>query len=1049
MTRTTKLLLAFMLALPLVFATQADAGTKGKISGTIIDKNTGKPLMGVNVMIRGTMLGAASNLNGQYTILQVPPGIYDVTASMIGYSKIIISKVRVRIDQTSRINFELEVEVVQGETITVIAERKLVKKDVATSVTSFSGEEIKDMPMTSVSDVVGLQAGVDEDLSIRGGSSGEALFQIDGMTMRDARTNQPISGIALSAVQEVSVERGGFNAEYGQVRSGIVNVVTREGDKDSYHGTLTLKASPAIQKHFGMSPYDANSMWMRPYLDNDVCWTGTQNSSWDFYTTRQYPTFEGWNRISESTFTDNIKGNELSPAALQRLFKYQHRKQPVLDKPDYNIDAGFGGPVPLIGRKLGNLRFFTSFRNEKEMYIFPLTRDDYYNYDWSLQLTSDISESIKLKFFSTVGKSYNIAMNGTEQANSTHYIRSPYSVVAAMNQNLQIPGRIFGTGYYSLADVSHKTFSLKLTHMLSINTFYEASIDHISRTYFTRPAATRDTSASYELFDGYFVNEAPFGFSSMPFTSIGDGMVMGGHTSTARDKSKISSTTFKLDLTSQLNFNNLIKSGFEFVYNDLDLDYGVVNLFFPESNTYTNIKETPYRGAFYVQNKLETKGFILNAGLRLDISNSNTSWVDVSAYNKDFFSGLYNDAMDIKKKKSNMEITLSPRMSLSHPITENSKLFFNYGHFKQLPSYEQIFLLSRGATNRLMRFGNPNLALAKTISYELGFDQTMFDEYLIQIAAFYHDIKDQTSTTRYFGNDGTVGYRAMNNNNYEDIRGFEITLRKSTGNWWTGFANYTYRVSSSGNFGIPVRYESPSEQKRWERENPEVNYQSRPIPQPYARISLNMFTPDDFGPELMGFHPLGSLKANLIGEWSSGYWGTWNPQSRPGIESNIHFTDYYNFVLSFHKTFNMKPVNMTVFVEINNLLNTRRLNTENFYDYNDYQDYFNSLHLPKDKAYTNITGDDRPGDYRKQGVDYQPIEQIGHMPDGFTGNRSAIYYISSTGIYMEQIDGIWTEVSRSRMNKIIDDKAYIDMPNMTSFNFLSPRQIFIGIRTSF
>ena len=79
------------------------------------------------------------------------------------------------------------------------------------------------------------------------------LFQMDGVTLRDPRNNQPITGVALSAVQEVSVERGGFNAEYGQVRAGIVNVVTKEGASSAYHGNIIAKVSPPTQKYYDIS----------------------------------------------------------------------------------------------------------------------------------------------------------------------------------------------------------------------------------------------------------------------------------------------------------------------------------------------------------------------------------------------------------------------------------------------------------------------------------------------------------------------------------------------------------------------------------------------------------------------------------------------------------------------------------------------------------------------------------------------------------------------------------------------------------------------------
>jgi len=360
MSRPFKILLITLMLISLFITDFVMAGITGKISGRVVDRNTGEPLAGANIIIEGTNMGAASNLNGEYTILRVPPGIYTVTAIYIGYAKLSVDKVRVRIDQTSNINFSLTLAAVKGEHVTVQAERKVVKKDVTTSVSVISGNDVKQLPMDNVENIIGLQAGVEEGLSIRGGGADQALFQINGITMRDPRNNLPITGVALSAIQEVSVERGGFNAEYGQVRSGIINVVTKEGGR-TYEGTITLKAAPPAKKYFGISPYDPNSMWLRPYLDDAVCWTGTQNGAWDKYQQRQYPKFDGWNAISRQLFEDSDPTNDLTPIAAQRLFKWQHRKQEINDQPDYNIDAGFGGPVPVIGKNLGIFVFTHHF----------------------------------------------------------------------------------------------------------------------------------------------------------------------------------------------------------------------------------------------------------------------------------------------------------------------------------------------------------------------------------------------------------------------------------------------------------------------------------------------------------------------------------------------------------------------------------------------------------------------------------------------------------------------------------------------------------------
>lgn len=1036
-------LLFSMMLLPGAFA-----GTTGKIAGKVIDKSTGDPLPGANILIVGTTIGAAANLDGNFTILHVPPGTYTIRVTMMGYAKTNVSDVRVRIDQTTKVNFELQPEAIAGEAVTVVAERKIVKEDVATSVAAVSDAEIGALPLNSVNEIVGLQAGVEDGMVIRGGGADEVLFQVDGVTLRDARNNQPITGIALSAIKEISIERGGFNAEYGQVRSGIVNVVTKEGSKDNYSGTVSFKYAPPAPKYFGISPYDPKSMFLRPYLDDAVCWTGTESGAWDYYTQRQYPQFDGWNKISERLMTDDDPSNDLTPAAAQRLFKWQHRKQPVTNQPDYNIDAGLGGPVPYIGRKLGNLRFFTSYRRERQMLLIPLTRDDFVDQDWTLHLTSDISSAMKLKISTMMGGSSNIAVNGTEQTNSTDYIRTPWQIANNISNRSQLPARIFSDSYYSLADIRYRSFSAELTHMLSPSTFYEASIEYVARRYNTRPTDLRDSTKNFEIFPGYLVDEAPFGWSPSPDVAIGDGMFFGGHTSTTRDFSRVSSTTFKFDLTSQVNFSNLVKTGAEFSYTNLDLDYGVVNLVFPESNNYVKMHKYPVRGALYIQDKLETRGFIVNAGLRLDYHNANTNWVNLVPFDKSFFSSKYDPENSYKSEKAKPEISLSPRLGISHPITENSKLFFNYGHFKQLPSYEQMFRLSRGSSQQIKNIGDPNLLMEKTVSYELGYDHAIFDKFLIQLAAFYHDVSDQQLFTTYISADATINYQKANNNSYEDIRGFELTFKKPRGKWWTGFANYTYQVNTSGFFGSDRIYEDPSLQKQWERDT-RRRYQFRPIPRPYARASISFYTPKNTGMEFMGFYPLGDWHLNFISDWRAGYWVTWNPRQIPGISQNVKAKDWYNVIMRFTKNFTFHKMEFTFFIDVNNLFNTRHLSMASFYDANDYIDYFSSLHLPASRSYNNIVGNDKVGDYRKEGTPYQPIVVLGNLNDITEPQSSLIYYDRSGQKYMKYINNRWSEVESSKMQKILDDKAYIDMPNITSFNFLDPRNIFFGIRTSF
>jgi len=1059
--------MAMILFILLVTALPLWGGTTGKIAGTVIEAETGDPLPGANVMIAGTTLGAATDLDGRFSILHVPPGQYDVSVSVIGYTKNTVTDVRVRIDQTARVDFSLEMETLEGEAVTIVAERNIIKNDVATSVVAVTTDQVKELPVSSVSSVVELQAGIEAGMRIRGAGAEESLVLMDGVTLRDPRSNQPITSIALSSIKEISIERGGFNAEYGQVRSGIVNVVTQEGSRSAYHGNLEFKYGPPHKKHLGISPFDINSNWLRPYFDDDVCWTGTRGedfedlnsnqywdegepftdsngdgewTGWDKYTQRQYPEFIGWNQISEDLLSDDDPTNDVSAYGAQQIFKWETRKQPAYDQPDYDVDVGFGGPIPLISDKFGDLRFFTTYRKHREMLLVPLSRDDYVDWDWSLKLISDINPSMKLTFSSLIGKRYTMQQNW-----SYFYIRWP-NEVAGQASSLST---LFGTGMFSVVDIGHKNFAVKLTHLLSPETFYEITAEHFIRDYWGRPPGDRDKTTLTEVVDGYYVDEAPFGYDNDDALGI-SGMVFGGFTCKRRDNTKVSATTLKADLTSQLDFNNLVKAGVEFVYNRLDFDYGeIANYSRDRYEQHIDYVAEPLRAAFYIQDKLETKGFIMNAGLRLDYSNSNTEWWDVDPYDNTFFSAKYNEDDEYAMTKSEAQWQLSPRLGISHPITENSKLFFNYGHFKQMPSYETLFQTARAADGRMYTFGDPNLTLAKTISYELGYDHALFNDYLIQIAAFYHDIFDKQDQTRYTAISGIV-YQRTTSNDYEDIRGVELTLRKMTGRWWTFFGNYTYQVTTRGHFGRDQIYENPSEQKRYDEATVNL-YQERPSPNPYARFNLSLTTPMDYGPKLANINILGGYSMNVLFTWRAGGYRTYNPLNASGIRNNVQDTDYFNTVLRFGKTFQFNKLRIQAFVDINNLFNYKRMSLANFGGKNDDGVlYWQSLHLPESDAYDNIPGDDRYGSYRKEGVDYQPMEGRGIINyDTFVGESGVIYYDKSNQKYVEYVEEAWVEVEQGRLDRILEDKAYIDMPNQDSFTFLSPRQIFIGLRVSF
>ncbi|HRP92601.1 MAG TPA: carboxypeptidase-like regulatory domain-containing protein, partial [Ignavibacteriaceae bacterium] len=244
-----KLFLLFLFIPFFVFA-----GTTGKLSGTIKDKQTGEPLIGANIIIEGTNFGAATNVNGEFVILNIPPGRYNVKFSFIGYETTLMQDVSITVDQTTLLNIELNSQAYQVDEIVVTARTPLIQKDVTSSISVITREEIDALPVSTFTELLSLQAGVTgsgSNLHIRGGRSNEVAYMIDGTIVVDPLLGGLATDINNDAIQEMSLLSGTFNAEYGNALSGVVNIVTRDG-ADKFSGKLEARTS-----EFGVERYSA------------------------------------------------------------------------------------------------------------------------------------------------------------------------------------------------------------------------------------------------------------------------------------------------------------------------------------------------------------------------------------------------------------------------------------------------------------------------------------------------------------------------------------------------------------------------------------------------------------------------------------------------------------------------------------------------------------------------------------------------------------------------------------------------------------------------
>jgi len=219
--------------------------TTGKISGQILDAGSNEPLIAANVLVEGTNLGAATDVDGYYYIINVKPGTYKLIVDMIGYKRLALENVRVSVNRTTAIDATLEQTVIQGETVIVEVDALSTKKDQTSTIKNISSDQMEKLPIEDLGAVVGMQAGVVEG-RFRGGRSTEVTYMIDGIQVDEVFGGSSSTiQVEPEVVQDLEVITGTFNAEYGNAMSGVVNAITKDGS-NNFGGSFSTGFSEYI-----------------------------------------------------------------------------------------------------------------------------------------------------------------------------------------------------------------------------------------------------------------------------------------------------------------------------------------------------------------------------------------------------------------------------------------------------------------------------------------------------------------------------------------------------------------------------------------------------------------------------------------------------------------------------------------------------------------------------------------------------------------------------------------------------------------------------------
>lgn len=1037
-----KLFLVFGFLFAFVFA-----GNTGKIVGRVVDAETGEPLVGVNVLVEGTTLGAATDANGEYFIINVPPGTYRVKAMMIGYGTVIKDGVRVIIDHTTQVDFDLSREVIKGEVVVVEAKKEIIKKDQAGSAVATGIEDISGTPLVrSIEEYASLQAGV-RGWSVRGGDVSETKVFVDGLTLVDNFTSQPVAVPNLSTLKEFVILKGGFNAEYGNVRSGIVNVVTKDPSFDGYHGDITFEIQPPHREHYGCSALSHKCYYLRPFLDtgDSLCWYGTNILPEE--ERKSYPEFEGWIAFSEKLLSDDDPNNDMTPEEARDLFLWLYRAggaDDLLDKypnnysgpsrearyshkPNLLIDASIDGPL----RILKNTAFLLSFRSDHQMWAlpsYPLGRDAFESFQVQGKIKHKFSPKLdftleglynKISSISNEGRwgvqghvaPSNPLIGGRAIFNRSinpgyNYIYMPYA-----NVPFDRKVRMIGIGIDRILS-SRMFYKLRLSYLrindyspgrylyhygdtknpLDVNDFLPDSIVHdISRDVGVH---IRDTSAVI-WFGSVGVDEAPYGIPPKdqyyPLASLIYNQpygLYGTHATAPFNFSKRYNLNLKFDLTYQINMHHQVKTGITVNYDRFNSFYGFLAYPGHESNELIYWTADPFSVGAYIQDKIEFKGMNANVGIRFDYFNPNAYSYTLEPYSKYFMEvNKYRLTEEAPKKKAKQQLFINPRLGVSHPIGENLKLYFNYGIFSQIPRTDMLYTINYGMARGIQFMGNPELKMPKTIAYEIGVEQSLFNMFLVHVSGYYKDVTNEYTNVSYENYDGTVNYVTVSNNTYRDIRGFELKVEKRWGKWITGWVNYDYRVETRGRIGRRAYYEDIRRQQIEGMQDP---FQEKPLPRPRMNAFVQLSVPLDWGPAVFGSHIFGGFSISLVHTREAGNYFTWDPLQTYDYYMNVQEKDWVNWNARISKNVALNKFKMVFYVDVRNLFNTKHMSWLGFSDQGDFEAYMKSLHLPmyNDKRYKEagyVGGNDRFGEYGKDYIDMPNIKFLTFLyPRTFT-----------------------------------------------------------------
>jgi len=731
----------------IIGSTSLQAGTKGKVSGTVIDE-FGETLVGVQVFIEGTTKGTVTDENGKYSIINLDPGTYTVVFRYIGFATVKVEKVQVIVDKTTTVDATLVEEAIEGQEIIVTAERPIVEKDRTTTTSYVTAEQLENLPLVSLSEAINQQAGI-VDGHFRGGRQGEVSYLVNGVPINNAFNNSASFDVEQNMVSSLEVISGVFNAEYGQALSGVVNIVTK-GVSPSWSGSFLGYA--------GRIASNREVEFVTRNTDQTIFLSANDFSNQKFTYSEAAPT------IGDQDYQVSLGGpiikNKLSIQSTLRFVKYDGH---------------------LIGRDL--------FRPSDVQ--SPNIRSGANPNSWLIQASGDGE-------FESLNRQERLSLNSSFVYEINSRLKLDYNLFYQFGD-----GKNYNHGYkYNPAGINPYYFSNQ-THIVGLRyTMGDNAFANLSYSYLDDQSESYlydDVSAQGDLDERYVQPSQGSQQGAYAFAMGGNDL----YSSQEITKSQ----TIVADYTNQLNNTVLWKSGVSARFHSLDNEsFGIsvnqaTQRAFRSTDPSANnsLEVNPWEVAGYSQVKLEFDNLIVNAGLRFDYFEPDfVVPVDLSQFNELEILDTETGQMVSNRKEADPTYQISPRLGVAFPISETGVMRFSAGLFFQTPQLNLLYTnneFDRPQSAASYTLGNANLEPERTLQFEVGLQQGLSESMGIDLTVFSKDIRELSGQTAVRGSIG-VPVGRLENIDYGTVKGFTLSLFERGKGQLSWTIDYTLQFAS-------------------------------------------------------------------------------------------------------------------------------------------------------------------------------------------------------------------------------------------------------------